>query len=251
MRFQLLRQMRRLSLLFLLPSALFGQYQYYNSGRQNYPADWTANGSAFSSSNGGSQISSVPVPAPSIYYEVKITLNIKASGGTFIAYTHATADAINGPAAAGTFYAIELQDVTVNGSTCSGTFVIYKRISGVLSQLVSNPEPCKDGMSYRIAQLGSRLFIHSDLGAAYYYYDLDIPSGQPGFGARDMNTAAGNGFANVQLGANDPNPPIPVAQQSIASFVSAVNGGSRHQLCKREGVADGARSDTEIDRQFV
>jgi len=101
--------MPKAALFFLIPSSLFGAYTYYYSEPAANPANWTINGdSTFTSSGGGSQISSLPVPDGTSDYEVRTTLSIKASGGTFITYLRASTDALNGPNAAGTYYAFEL-----------------------------------------------------------------------------------------------------------------------------------------------
>ena len=142
----MLTQMTRTALLFLFPAALLADYTYYSSNLQNNPASWTING-AFTSADGGSQISSIAVPKGATEYEVKTTLKIKASGGTFITYLRASPGALNGPNAAGSYYAFELADVAVNGASCTATANLYKRVNNEITLLASHPEVCKDGMN--------------------------------------------------------------------------------------------------------
>ena len=104
-----------------------------------------------------------------------------------------------------------MADVAVNGASCTATANLYKRVNNEITLLASHPEACKDGMSWCVVRSANALWIQSDLGTAYTIVDSDIPTGQPGFGARDMNTAAGNGFGSVALG-----PPGAVGRPSVS-----------------------------------
>ncbi len=81
--------------------------------------------------------------------------------------------------------------------------------------------PCKDGMTWRTTQAQGYFFIWNDLGLFYYVVDSDIAAGQPGFGARNLNTAAGNGFASISLGLYDTTPWTGINTASIATSVAA------------------------------
>ena len=181
--------MLRTALCFLLPAALFGAYPYYS------PAGWTPNGDTTFLSSGGSQIAAATVPAGENEYELRATLNIKASGGTFTFYLRASSDALTGPNAAGAYYAIELQNVQISGSSCIGTLAAYKRVGTTVSLLYQSAEACKDGMTWRIVRNSSAILFYNDLGFAASVPDSDIATGKPGYGARNLNT--GEGFANA------------------------------------------------------
>jgi len=92
-----------------------GYVYYYLSGLTSVdPAAWYRNGTATAtsggltapSSGGGSLISKIPVPDGSGEYEINTTLSLKASGGTFIHYLHASPDAIS--ANSGSYDSVEL-----------------------------------------------------------------------------------------------------------------------------------------------
>src|SRR5690242_14791625 len=92
----------------LVARALFGAYQFYYTDTlttinttnwgQNGSVSATTSGLTASSSNGGSLISKVAVPDGSSEYEVKTTLALTASGGTYVTYLRGSADAMSGPA---------------------------------------------------------------------------------------------------------------------------------------------------------
>ena len=114
-----------------------------------------------------------------------------ANGGSL----RATADALIGPNAAGAYYAIELQNVQISGSSCTGTLAAYKRVNGAVQLLYQSAEACKDGMTWRIVRNSSAILFYNDLGFAASVPDSDIATGKPGYGARNLNT--GEGFANA------------------------------------------------------
>jgi hypothetical protein len=109
-----------LCVLGVLAPLFFGAYQYYYSDGLTSvdPTKWAQNGSVTPTSggltattaNGGSLISTVAVPDGSNEYEVRTTLTLLNSGGTYNQYLRASNDAMSGPAAQGTFYSIELQN---------------------------------------------------------------------------------------------------------------------------------------------
>ncbi len=101
-------------------SAVLGTYTYYytDSLTSINTSNWTENGTltagtgglTSSNSNGGSLISKVAVPDGSSNYEVKTTLTLTQSGGTYVTYLRASSNAMSGPAPAGTTYAFEVQN---------------------------------------------------------------------------------------------------------------------------------------------
>src|SRR5712692_5965587 len=119
---------RTLAPLMLLAAAAFAAYTYYYSDTLTTisTANWTQNGSVTAtgagltatSANGGSLISKIAVPGGMSQYEVKITLTLAASGGTYVSYLRASTDAMSGPAAQGTYFSVELQNPTFSGGNC-------------------------------------------------------------------------------------------------------------------------------------
>ena len=113
--------MRRFLGVSLVAAPLFAAYTYYFSDSLTSinTSNWWQNGSltagssglTSSDSNGGSLVSKVTVPAPGAsQYEVKATVNLVQSGGTYVVYLRASQDALSAPSAAGTYYAFELQN---------------------------------------------------------------------------------------------------------------------------------------------
>ncbi len=196
---------------------------------------WYSNGSlsadssglTSSATGGGSLISQVPVPTyrngvP--YYEVRGTLNIQQSGGAWTFYLHASNDALAGPNASGSFYAVEFSDPSVSGGVCSSiTLTVYKRVNGVVTQMMTGQIPCHNGMVAR-AVIGNsnQIAVYADDLWYYWAQDQDLQSGQPGVGVR--NLPAANTMTAAQLGPNDMDPPPPIdpATVSVSPFPNRV-----------------------------
>jgi hypothetical protein len=218
--------MLKTALFALIPAALFASYPYYT------PGAYTPNGdTTFASASGGSQIATATVPAGATEYELRMTLNIKASGGTFLAYLRASSNAILGPTTAGTFYAVEFANVQINGASCSGTLTVYKTVNGSSTWLAGSTEPCRDGMTWRASRSVNWIVITSDLGTSVAVGDTDIAAGNPGYGAHDL--AAGNGFASVSIGPADTAAPAVVNPLTVATSVA-----SNQVDLQWQGVAD-------------
>jgi len=109
-------------------------------------------------------------------------VNADASGGTYVTNPRATTNALNGPAPAGTAYAIEIQNPTCT----SATLAVYKIVSESEASLASTPIPCNNGMTVRVmytAETGQiAVFINNALG--YLGSDSSIAGGKPGIGVR-------------------------------------------------------------------
>ncbi len=207
-------------------TALWAAYSYYYTDNLTSidPTKWTQNGSVTPgaggltapTTNGGSLISLVAVPDGTSDYEVKSTLTLPVSGGTWVHYLRASTDALSGPAPTGSFYAVELQNPTFTGSTCSATLAIYSRVNGVLTLHTSTATPCRSGMTMRSVVLGnSRILAYVD---DVYYAGVTLTSlatGKPGIGARA--TPSGSSLAQVQLGPLDRVAPSAVNSQSVGS----------------------------------
>jgi hypothetical protein len=97
----------------LTASMLWGAYSYYYTDALTSinTAQWYQNGSVAATpsgltatgTNGGSLISKTSVNG-----EIKTTLTLTGSGGTYVQYLRASSDALSGPSASGSFYAVEL-----------------------------------------------------------------------------------------------------------------------------------------------
>ncbi len=217
---------RRVALLLAATTALWAAYSYYYTDNLTSidPTKWTQNGSVTPTAggltapaaNGGSLISLIAVPDGTSDYEVKTTLTLPVSGGTWVHYLRATTDALSGSAPTGSFYAVELQNPTFTGNTCAATLAIYSRVNGVLTLHTSTATPCRSGMTMRSVVLGNgRILAYVD---DVYYAGVVLSSlatGKPGIGARA--TPSGSSIAQVQLGPLDRAVPSAVNAQSVGS----------------------------------
>src|SRR5579872_1145469 len=111
-------------------------YRYYLSDKLSTLSNWAVKGDSASTS-GSALISRLAVPDGSSDYEVRATLNLKESGGVYTIYLHASPDAMAGPAAAGSFYAVELQNPVFTEKGCTATLAISKRSSETATSLHS------------------------------------------------------------------------------------------------------------------
>jgi RHS repeat-associated protein len=207
------------------PSSTGYQYYYSDTFSSINPAAWYQNGAGLTTNsagltsadaNGGSLISKAGVPDGTSQYEVKTTLNLTQSGGTYDLYLRASSDALSGPnTASGTYYALEVQNVTFSGGACSATLAFYKRVNGVITLLTSGGMSCHNGMTLRIIYtLNSNIFAYYDNTPLMWISDGAIASGQPGVGVRGAPST--NGIARVDLGPLDRTAPT-VMQNPITS----------------------------------
>lgn len=109
----------RIALLTLLAaSQAFGAYSYYVV---DAPASL---GNALLYAN------PTAYPGSTNFYQTNMTLTLAASGGTYVTYLHASSNAVTGPSPQGSFYAIEVQNVTLSGASGTGTLVINRANNG-------------------------------------------------------------------------------------------------------------------------
>ncbi|MGB6944394.1 MAG: hypothetical protein WBE37_18480, partial [Bryobacteraceae bacterium] len=215
-------------------SALLATYTYYFTDTLTSinTSNWTQNGTltagsgglTSSNSNGGSLISKVAVPDGSSNYEVKTTLTLAQSGGTYVTYLRASSNAMSGPGAAGTSYAFEVQNPTFSGSACVAGFAAYKIVSGSVTTLGATSIPCHNGMTIRVIGTGlaNQMALYVDNVLIYDWQDSTIATGQPGVGVR--GAPSGNSIAEVQLGgiyAGAPTMP-PVNEIGVSAFANRV-----------------------------
>jgi RHS repeat-associated protein len=236
--------MRRLGWVVLLAAApLFATYTYYFSDTlTSITSNWTANGVLTTGSsgltsintNGGSLISNVAVPAPSNQYEVKTTLTLTQSGGSFITYLRASSNAQYASGNTGTYYAVVLNP-TFSGSTCTASFSIVKSVVGVITVLTSGTVPCRNGMVIRSVYTNNtspgQMIVYFDTTGFGYAVESSITGGQPGIGV--SSSPAGNSISRVDLGPLDT-----VAPQLINSSLVGTSIFPDHVDMQWPGVTD-------------
>src|SRR5271165_6872857 len=206
----------------------FGQYAYYYSDSLgSNSSNWTLNGtgsftsgSGFTSSGSSGLVSKVGLPPPGdSTYEVRMVLTLTQSGGTYSALLRASSNASLGTSSAtGTFYAVEVGNVTFTNGVCSATLSAYKVISGTATSLASSNIPCQSGMVVRAAMLASgviSVYINNVqyIGVA----DSSITSGEPGISVASAPST--NTISYVQLGPRDTVVPNTINAQTVATSV--------------------------------
>ncbi|MFN0104740.1 MAG: hypothetical protein ACKV2U_21960 [Bryobacteraceae bacterium] len=218
----------RLLKLALVPSiCLFAVYTYFftdtfASGING--ASWYSNGTVAggadglvsAAANGGSVIYKNAIPDGTAEYEVKATLKIAASGGTFTLYLRASADALTGPATQGSYYAMEMTPAISSGG-CTMAANHYKRVAGTVTLLASHSFACANNMTVRLVQRGGYYMGLTSFGELIFVPDGALTTGQPGFGARAL--PAGNGISVAQIGPADRVAPNAFMSQNVRSAV--------------------------------
>lgn len=215
--------------------ALFAAYTYYftDSLTSINTSNWTENGTltagsgglTSSNSNGGSLIYKLAAPDGSSNYEVKTTLTLTASGGTYVTYLRGSSNALSGPAPAGTTYAFEVQNPTFSGSACTATLAGYKIVSAAVTSLGSTTIPCHNGVAVRAiyTAISNLIAVYVDNILYFMIQDSTITSGQPGVGVR--GAPAGNSIAQVKLGGiyvGTPTMP-PTDEIGVSAFANRVD----------------------------
>jgi hypothetical protein len=175
----------------------------------------TSSGLTAPDANGGSLISQVAIPDGSSDGEVRATIALTASGGTYTLFTRATPDARTGGGGSGTFYAFEMQNPTFSNGNCSATYVVYKRFSATMTALASWTGGCANGMTLRLVVGPGLLVYWSNQTYPVDVLDSDISSGQLGVGA--YGSPAGNSISLVQLGPRDLVAPSPINPQTVGT----------------------------------
>lgn len=120
---------------------------WYTNGTVSTGTD----GLTSTSSSGGSVIFKPAIPDGTSEYELKATLRIAASGGSYVIYLQASSDSLTGPSTQGTYNAIELTP-TLSGGGCTMVANHYRRVSGSVTLVASHNLACADNMWVRVAQ---------------------------------------------------------------------------------------------------
>ena len=205
-------------------SAAYTYYRDYNPLSSINATDWWqngtisagANGVTSSATNGGSLISKVTAPAPSASYEIRTQLRLLSSGGTYIHYLRASSDAMSGPVSQGTYYSIELQNVSINAGSCSATLAIYRRQSNVVTLLASYAVGCYDEMNLTtLVRPDGLIVVRFDSVYVTEVVDTGIASGQPGVGV--IGAPSSNTIKRVRFGPLDSTAPDPISSGSAGT----------------------------------
>ncbi len=220
----------KIAALFLLVAAIpgFGQYAYYYSDSlTSYnTTNWTLNGTGsftsggFTSSGSSGLVYKQALPPPGdSTYEVRMVLTLTQSGGTYSALLRASPTANLGTSSAtGTFYAVEVSNVTFTGGVCSATLSAYKVISGTATSLSSTNIACQNGMVVRAAMLYSGIISVYINNAQYLAVaDSSITMGEPGISV--ASAPAGNTISYVQLGPRDTVAPNAISATSVPTGI--------------------------------
>jgi len=205
-------------------------YHYYVAEQLSAPSpeSWgikgdpviTDGGVTSSSAQGASLLSRVPVPDGSSDYEVRTVLSLKESGGVYTTYLHASPDALAGPAASGSYYAVELQNPTFSEKGCTATLSISKRSSETVTELHSETVGCRDGMVLRaISGTDGQIGVWLDHFYLTMLEDSEVTAGQPGIGIR--SAPAANSLSTIELGPLDRLAPEPLRSADIQVSTSA------------------------------
>ena len=218
---------------FLLATALpaFGAYSYYyTDALTSGSGNWTQNGTTtftsggFTSTGSSGLVSTVSSPTGSSY-EVKMTLSLTQSGGMYSALLHASSNASLGTSSAtGTFYSIQIANVTFTNGVCSATVAEYKIVSGTATGLNAAYIPCHNGMVVRAVMLnGGTIVVYIDNVDYLATTDTSITSGAAGISV--ASAPSGNTISQVQLGRLDTVAPggISPATVGTSSFPTRVD----------------------------
>ena len=216
---------------FLLAAIIpaFGQYSYYyTDALTSSNSNWTHNGSTGSYTSSGLTSTSastlvadsnIPPPAndSQTSYEVKMTLGLTQSGGTFSALLRASSNAsLTASSATGTFYAIVITNVAFTGGACSATLASYKVINGTATNLSSGGAPCGNGMVVRsVITTGGVIYVYINNELSLALADSSITSGAPGISV--VSSPSGNTISQVQLGPLDTVAPNAIVANTVAT----------------------------------
>ena len=199
------------ALLILSSATALGQYApYYWDTFGSINTNWQANGSVTGSSGlygTGSVISKLTPPAPANAYEVKLTLNLATSAGSYQSFLRA--DSLSVTMGSGNAYITEL-------NCSSGSLTISKMANGSLYSLASTTAPCHTLMTVRsVITLSNQILVYVDNVLYTWTVDSSFTSGQPGIGV--TNVGSGNSISRVDLGLLDQTAPNAVNLGSVGT----------------------------------
>ncbi|HYL35376.1 MAG TPA: hypothetical protein VEV17_05650, partial [Bryobacteraceae bacterium] len=220
----------------LAPAFAGYTYDYANLLNPYNSSQWSATGSnnassnmyTSSASNGGSLIFTSSLPAPSNSYEVRTTLTLTSSGGNYLTYLRASYGSLLASGNNGTFYAIEIANPTISGSSCTATLNIFKQTgANTLINPYSGPINCHNGMVVRAVVIPANavaVYIDNRFYTSWGWGDSSpITGGQPGVGV--SGAPSGNGISTIDIGHLDTIAPnaLNVQQVGTSSFPTRVD----------------------------
>ena len=163
---------------------------------------------------GGSLISRIPIPDGSAEAEVRISLRLAASGGTYTEFLQATPDSRTGGTGGGTHIAFEMHNPQFDAERhCLANFLVLQSVAGVTALLSSFQHACRDGMEMRMAVHGGVALLWPDQATPMEFAIATLGAGRPGIGA--YGTPNGNTISAVQLGAIQRAAPSAIDKQRI------------------------------------
>jgi hypothetical protein len=212
----------------LFSAPAWAAYQYYFTDQLTTvdTAKWSTAGQvtpgsaglATPDTNGGSLISRVPIPDGSAEAEVRMTVTLTTSGGSYTEFLQATPDARTGSNGSGSYIAFEMQNPQFDASGhCAATFVLLQSSAGTATLLASFQHACRNGMTLRLAIRGGQVLVWPDESTPMPFTGVTAAPGQPGIGS--YATPAGNAISQVQFGPIDRVVPSPIDQQKLTLTV--------------------------------
>jgi hypothetical protein len=223
----------RAVLVLVAATPTWAAYQYYLTDNLTSvnAANWTASGTAASvaqglggGATGGALISRVPIPDGTAEAEVRVTLQLTASGGTYTEFLQASPDATAAGTGGGTYLSFEMQNPQFDATGhCLANFALLESRGGATTVLGSVQHPCRNGMVLRFAVHGGLALVWPDEALPMEFAVSTPGVGQPGIGI--AGAPAGNTISEVQLGAIDraPPPAINAQQVGVSTFRNHVD----------------------------
>jgi hypothetical protein len=216
-----------------------------------------ATGLTSSSQTGGSLIYTNAPGNITQHHEVKAKLRLTQSGGYYVVYFRASANAQFAPGAmTGTYYAAEVTGVTVNDSGYTATVSVYKVVNGSATLLSSFLQRFWNGsLELRAISTPDIITLITEGERRFWAPETSISQGSGGIGIRAA--PAGNSISLAQVGVRESVPPNPLNPANIATYVtphradmewqppSDHNGGtgvSEYQVCRQGGACLGTYS---------
>ena len=210
----------------------WGGYQYYLTDNLTHidPNKWTTAGTVAATGGGltapdaagGTLLSRIPVPDGTLEAEVRMTLTLLSSGGSYTAFVQASAGARTAGSGGGSYLAVEMQNPTFTNGQCGATFVVLQSTAAGVAALSSFPHSCRNGMTIRMAVHGSVLLFWPDQDVPMEFaIDPGAAAGQPGIGAH--GTPAGNAISQVELGTISRVAPPALEKATASAFPNRID----------------------------
>ncbi|MEJ7606920.1 MAG: hypothetical protein WKF37_11780 [Bryobacteraceae bacterium] len=245
--------------------AAFAQVPYTPFVTQSFPGynpavfltNGPPNGSGsygLTATTGGSLISNRVSTDGTSKYEIRTTYRLIQSGGHYVTYFRATANALlvpnSGIPPTGTFYALELSNAQITTTSCSALLQLWKVVNGQMTSLAGMSIACRDGMTLRIAARNDFIHIYNPetiTVGLIFVWENSLASGFTGVGAHLSQPSQG-GISNVQVFPFERVPPPAPAVPGVSAFDTRVEmpGGADagtglfHYNIYRKGPSDPA-----------